>query len=77
MQIVWIPFGWSCFELGNLGHVVFVVNTITKQIAKIPQGSLQCVRSSLLLSFFESRSFAFAILNVTVSDILMDASACV
>jgi hypothetical protein len=60
----------SNFESGNLGEVFFVVDTITQHVSKRSQGTFQAICGSLLLGFFKSRCFAFAVLDVAISDIL-------
>lgn len=70
MQIVRIESRWSWFELGDLCQVFLIVNAVAEQVTKTPQGSLQSICGALFLSFLESRSFAFAILDVAISDIL-------
>lgn len=86
MEIIWIPPGLRnfspyphtmsrsthrCdFDLGDFRYVVFVIHTISEDIAKIPKSTLQGIGCPLFLRFFESRSFPLAILCVAVSDVL-------
>lgn len=65
-----VPSSRSCFNLCDFGQVVFVVNTIAQYISKIPQGTFQGIRCPFFLRFLERCGFSFAVLNMTISDVL-------
>lgn len=65
---------WDDLEFRNLGYIVFVINTISKKVTKVAQGSLQSISCSLLLCFLKSCSFAFAIFDMSVPNVLMHFS---
>lgn len=61
-------------HLCNFRHVVRIVDTISQDVTEIPKGTLQSIGRPLLLCFLKGRSFAFTILDVTVSEILGNVS---
>lgn len=71
VQIICIPFRRRDLDLLYFRKVIFVVQTISQYVAKVPQCSLQCICCSLLLCLLKGRCFALAVLNVPVSDVLV------
>lgn len=61
---------WRNLQFGYFCHIVFVVDAISKKIAKITQSSFQTIRGAFLLCLFKGCSFAFAILGVAIPNIL-------
>lgn len=70
MQIFSVPFGGSNLDLGHSLEIVFVVEAIAQDVAKVAQGSFQGVGGGFLFSFLESSGLAFAILDVAVANVL-------
>lgn len=60
----------SNLDPGNSWQVIFVIYTISQYVSKIPKGSFQGICGSLFFRFFESCCFAFAILDVSITNIL-------
>jgi len=59
-------------HLGDFGEIRLVIDAVTQYIAKIAKSALQGICRPLLLCLLEGRSFALAILNVAIPDILME-----
>lgn len=57
-------------DLGNLGQVVLVVDTIAQNVAKGSQCALQSICCPFFLGLLEGSCFALAVLDVAVADIL-------
>ena len=70
MQIIWIPSYRSSLDFGDFGDIVLVINAVPQKISKVSKSPFQCIRSAFLLGFFKGCSFAFTILNVTITDVL-------
>ena len=71
VEVFRIPFRWCNSQFGNLGNIIFIVNAIAQYIPEISQRSFKCICGALLLGFLECCSFAFAIFDMAISDVLM------
>lgn len=58
------------FDFDHLGEVVFIVDTVSKHVAKCSERSFQRVGCALFLGLFECCRFSLAIFDVTVPNIL-------
>lgn len=58
------------FDLGDLGEIVFVVDTVAQNISKVSKCTFQSICCPLLFGFLECGRFSLAILDVTVANVL-------
>jgi hypothetical protein len=71
MESVEIELLGSNLQLGDMAQVVLVVDAVAQHVAEVAKRAFQRVRGPLFLSFLEGGSFAFAVLDVAVADILV------
>ena len=71
MQPVLIPFGAPNLYFRDLCQISLVVDAVAQDVAEISQRPLQRVCSALLFRLFKCSSFAFAILDLSVADVLV------
>lgn len=70
VEIIHIPFCRRRLDFGDLGNIVLVVDTVSQNIAKVPQCTFQGICCPFFLRLLESRRLALAVLNVSVPNIL-------
>lgn len=76
VKVLGIPFRWLYLDLCDLLKIVLVVETISENVAEVPKCSFQGVRRTLLLGLFEGCSFAFAVLDLAIADVLEWSARC-
>lgn len=74
MQIIRHKLGRLDLHLCDLGQILLVVDTVAQHIAKLAQRALQGICRGLLLGLLKRSRFALTVLNVAVSEILMERS---
>lgn len=60
----------SRFNFRDFRNIIFVVDAIAQNVAKVPQCTLKGISRPFFLGFLEGSSFAFAVLDMTVSYVL-------
>lgn len=71
VQILRIPSTRCDLDLLHLLQVILIVKTVPQHVPEVPERSLQRIRGSLLLRLLESSGLAFAVLDMSVSNVLM------
>lgn len=74
VQIIGTPSRGCDFQFCHFGEIVLVVETISKDVAKVAQRSLETIRDGLFLCLFKGRGFAFAILDMAIANVLRRVS---
>ena len=74
VEVVDSPSGGLDFHLGHFGEIFFIVNTISEDIAEVPQSTFETVGCTLLLGLLKGGRFALAVLDMTIPDVLDNVS---
>lgn len=61
-------------DLSDFRDIIFVINTVPKDVAKIAKSSLQSIGGALFFRLFESCGFSLTVFNVAISNILLGLS---